>query len=38
MAAPPADAHDLASFLAELALDPPSSSADYAGPPQLDDD
>jgi len=31
-------AHDLPSFLAELALDPPSSSADYAGPPQLDDD
>jgi DNA helicase-2/ATP-dependent DNA helicase PcrA len=31
-------AHDLASFLAELALDPPSSSADYAGPPHLDED
>jgi DNA helicase II / ATP-dependent DNA helicase PcrA len=31
-------AHDLTSFLAELALDPPASSADYAGPPQLDDD
>jgi DNA helicase-2/ATP-dependent DNA helicase PcrA len=33
-----AQAHDLASFLAELALDPPSSSADYASPPKLDDD
>jgi DNA helicase II / ATP-dependent DNA helicase PcrA len=31
-------AHDLASFMADLALDPPSSSADYAGPPQLEDD
>jgi DNA helicase-2/ATP-dependent DNA helicase PcrA len=31
-------ARDLASFLADLALDPPSSSADYAGPPQLEDD
>jgi DNA helicase-2/ATP-dependent DNA helicase PcrA len=33
-----AQAHDLTSFLAELALNPPSSSADYAGRPQLDDD
>ena len=33
-----AQAHDLTSFLAELALDPPSSSADYAGPPKIDDD
>jgi DNA helicase-2/ATP-dependent DNA helicase PcrA len=31
-------ATSLGSFLADLALDPPSSSADYAGPPQLDDD
>jgi DNA helicase-2/ATP-dependent DNA helicase PcrA len=31
-------ASDLSSFLADLALDPPSSSADYAGPPHLDDD
>jgi DNA helicase-2/ATP-dependent DNA helicase PcrA len=33
-----AQARDLASFLAELALDPPSSSADYAGPPMLEED
>ena len=31
-------ATSLGSFLADLALDPPSSSADFAGPPQLDDD
>ena len=31
-------ATSLGSFLADLALDPPSSSADYAGPPQRDDD
>jgi DNA helicase II / ATP-dependent DNA helicase PcrA len=31
-------ATSVGSFLADLALDPPSSSADYAGPPQLDDD
>jgi len=33
-----ADAHSLSVFLAELAIDPPSSSADLAGPPELDDD
>jgi ATP-dependent DNA helicase UvrD/PcrA len=31
-------ASTLDAFLAELALDPPSSSADYARDPQLDDD
>jgi DNA helicase-2/ATP-dependent DNA helicase PcrA len=31
-------AHDLGHFAAELALDPPQSSADLAGPPHLDDD
>jgi ATP-dependent DNA helicase UvrD/PcrA len=31
-------AESLSSFLSELALDPPSSSADYARPPLLDDD
>jgi DNA helicase-2/ATP-dependent DNA helicase PcrA len=29
---------DLAHFIAELALDPPQSSADLAGPPHLDED
>jgi DNA helicase-2/ATP-dependent DNA helicase PcrA len=33
-----AQAARLSSFLSELALDPPSSSADYAQPPHLDDD
>ena len=33
-----AEATSLSTFLAELALDPPSSSADYAGPPQLEED
>jgi len=33
-----ARASTLDAFLAELALDPPSSSADYARDPQLDDD
>ena len=32
------EAHDLSSFLAELALDPPASSAAYAGPPLLEED
>jgi DNA helicase-2/ATP-dependent DNA helicase PcrA len=32
------EASSLSIFLAELALDPPSSSADYAGPPQLEED
>jgi DNA helicase-2/ATP-dependent DNA helicase PcrA len=31
-------ATDLAQFVAELALDPPQSSADLAGPPHLDED
>jgi ATP-dependent DNA helicase UvrD/PcrA len=31
-------ATSLSSFLADLALDPPSSSADYAGPAQLEED
>jgi len=31
-------ASDLGDFVAELALDPPASSADLAGPPSLDDD
>jgi DNA helicase-2/ATP-dependent DNA helicase PcrA len=31
-------ATSLSSFLADLALDPPSSSADYAGPPKLEED
>src|SRR5581483_12023695 len=29
---------DLEQFAAELALDPPQSSADFAGPPRLDED
>jgi DNA helicase II / ATP-dependent DNA helicase PcrA len=33
-----ANAATLSAFLAELALDPPASSADYAKPPRLDDD
>jgi len=32
------EAEDLRSFVAELLLDPPASSADLAGPPHLDDD
>jgi DNA helicase-2/ATP-dependent DNA helicase PcrA len=32
------DARDLRTFVAELVLDPPTSSQDLAGPPQLDDD
>jgi DNA helicase-2/ATP-dependent DNA helicase PcrA len=32
------DARDVRTFVAELVLDPPSSSQDLAGPPQLDDD
>jgi DNA helicase-2/ATP-dependent DNA helicase PcrA len=31
-------ANDLGQFAAELALDPPQSSADLAGPPHLDED
>ncbi len=31
-------ATSLDSFLTDLALDPPSSSADYAGPPELEED
>ena len=33
-----AKASTLEQFAAELALDPPQSSADFAGPPKLDDD
>jgi len=33
-----AAAHDLGEWLAEITLDPPASSGDYAGPPHLDDD
>ena len=32
------DSSDLVQFASELALDPPQSSADLAGPPHLDDD
>jgi DNA helicase-2/ATP-dependent DNA helicase PcrA len=32
------DARDLRTFVTELVLDPPASSQDLAGPPQLDDD
>ncbi len=32
------DARDVRTFIAELVLDPPASSQDLAGPPQLDDD
>ena len=32
------EASDLGHFAAELALDPPQSSADLAGPPHLDED
>jgi DNA helicase-2/ATP-dependent DNA helicase PcrA len=31
-------AHDLGHFASELALDPPQSSGDLAGPPHLDED
>jgi len=31
-------APDLATFVAELTLDPPASTSDLAGPPHLDDD
>jgi len=31
-------AHDLGQFASELALDPPQSSGDLAGPPHLDED
>jgi DNA helicase-2/ATP-dependent DNA helicase PcrA len=31
-------AQDVRHFVSELVLDPPSSSADFAGPPHLDDD
>jgi len=33
-----ADAGDLGTFVAELVLDPPASTADLARPPHLDDD
>jgi DNA helicase-2/ATP-dependent DNA helicase PcrA len=33
-----AQSNDLTNFVAELALDPPQSSSDLAGPPHLDDD
>jgi DNA helicase-2/ATP-dependent DNA helicase PcrA len=33
-----ARAANLEAFVAELVLDPPSSSADFAGPPRLDED
>jgi DNA helicase-2/ATP-dependent DNA helicase PcrA len=32
------EARDLRTFVAELVLDPPASTQDLAGPPQLDDD
>jgi DNA helicase-2/ATP-dependent DNA helicase PcrA len=32
------DAEDIRHFVSELVLDPPSSSADLAGPPHLDED
>ena len=38
LAAAAADAPDLASYVAELTLDPPASTGDLAGPPHLDDD
>ena len=31
-------ARDVRNFVAELVLDPPASSADFAGPPHLDED
>ena len=31
-------AQDVRHFVSELVLDPPASSADFAGPPQLDED
>ncbi len=33
-----ATVRDLAAWLAELTLDPPQSSSDFAGPPHLDED
>jgi DNA helicase II / ATP-dependent DNA helicase PcrA len=33
-----AGAHSLESFVADLVLDPPTSSADFAGPPSLEED
>jgi DNA helicase-2/ATP-dependent DNA helicase PcrA len=33
-----ADAQDVPTFVSELVLDPPASSADLAGPPHLDED
>jgi DNA helicase-2/ATP-dependent DNA helicase PcrA len=38
LAAAARDARHLHQFLSELALDPPASSADLAGPPHLDED
>jgi DNA helicase-2/ATP-dependent DNA helicase PcrA len=38
LAATAATAVDFSSWLAGLALDPPASTSDFAGPPQLDDD
>jgi DNA helicase II / ATP-dependent DNA helicase PcrA len=38
LAATAAQASSLSGFLADLALDPPASSADYAGKPVLDED
>ncbi len=38
LAAAAAAAPDLGEWLAEITLDPPVSSSDYAGPPHLDDD
>jgi hypothetical protein len=38
LAATAAQASSLSGFLADLALDPPASSADYAGTPRLDED
>ena len=32
------ESSDLGHFAAELAIDPPQSSADLAGPPHLDED
>ena len=38
LAATAAAQHDLRTFVAELTIDPPSSSADYADRPHLDED
>ena len=38
LAAAAAGSEDIRHFVAELVLDPPSSSADLAGPPHLDED